>query len=185
MILTLDRVYTYYRETESFWYTCRMTLTTHAVVGAAVVSMLPQHPVLGVCLAFASHFAIDAIPHWDYPIASASINPLMGSSMKYDKSLILDATRIGADALTGVSLAVLFFASPQTLTPIVLGACAGILPDPLQFVYTRFRREPLVSLQLFHQWIHTKNYMKNAVFLGVSTQLIFIATIVIAVKVLR
>lgn len=159
-----------------------MTLTTHAVVGAAFVSIMPAHPMLGVVLAFASHFIIDAIPHWDYPIDSASINPHFGTKMKYNKALVLDALRIGIDAILGVLISILVFASPQTLAVVFLGACMGILPDPLQFVYTRFRHEPLMSLQRFHQWIHTDNHLENAKLFGVFSQVLFVVAIITAVK---
>ena len=45
-----------------------LTLMTHAIVGAAIVGLVPAHPLLGLSLAFASHFILDALPHWDYPI---------------------------------------------------------------------------------------------------------------------
>lgn len=161
-----------------------MTLTTHAVVGAAIVSIMPQHPIWGVCAAIGSHFVIDAIPHWDYPIASASINPNLGLAMKYDRAFYLDVVRIGADALLGVVLSLLLFSTPQTQLLVFIGAGAGILPDPLQFVYTRYKHEPLVSLQRFHQWIHTKNHMKKAKFFGIISQIIFIVAVIAVVRIL-
>ena len=45
-----------------------MILTTHAIVGAALASFLPSHPIAAFVAGFASHFALDAIPHVDYPI---------------------------------------------------------------------------------------------------------------------
>lgn len=159
-----------------------MTLTTHAVVGAAVASLIPQHPVLGFCAGFASHFIIDAIPHWDYPIASSSIDPLQGTVMKYDGAFFLDVLRIGADALFGVLLSVRVFATTVLLPIVVLGAVAGILPDPLQFVYTRFRHEPLLSLQRFHEWIHTRDHLENTKILGIISQVLFIVAVIGATK---
>jgi hypothetical protein len=50
-----------------------MILSTHAIVGGAVASLLPSHPMPVAALGFASHFAIDAIPHWDYPLRSISV----------------------------------------------------------------------------------------------------------------
>src|SRR6516225_11831962 len=44
-----------------------MILSTHAIVGGTIASLFPSHPALVVAAGFASHFAIDAIPHWDYP----------------------------------------------------------------------------------------------------------------------
>lgn len=159
-----------------------MTLTTHAVVGAAVASLMPTHPVLGMCAAFVSHFAIDAIPHWDYPIASASINPQQGGGLSYDKDLLVDVVRIGADLVFGLLLAVALFATPQLFWIVLAGACAGIVPDPLQFAYLRIRREPLVSLQRFHEWIHTKNHLLGAKTFGIFSQLLLVALVVAATR---
>jgi len=49
-----------------------MILSTHAVVGGAIASFIPLHPLLVAVAGFASHFAIDAIPHWDYRLRSQS-----------------------------------------------------------------------------------------------------------------
>jgi hypothetical protein len=77
---------------------------------------------------------------------------------------------IGADAFVGLPLAVFFFATPATALVIALGAIAGMLPDPLQFVHTIYPREPLKSLQRFHSWIHSKRRLRWR--LGVSSQLV-------------
>lgn len=52
-----------------------MILSTHAVVGGAIGSLFPSHPILVALLGFTSHFVIDAIPHWDYPLKSISVKP--------------------------------------------------------------------------------------------------------------
>jgi hypothetical protein len=57
----------------------------------------------------------------------------------------------------------------------VIGAVAGMLPDPLQFVQSLCPREPLNSLQRFHGWIHSKR--KLAWRIGVSSQLAFVAAV--------
>ena len=74
-----------------------LTLTTHAIVGAAIVHFMPSHPLAAVCLAFASHFLLDAFPHWDYPIWSTSLKPSIASPMKYDRALFTDMLTIGTD----------------------------------------------------------------------------------------
>jgi len=79
-----------------------LTLTTHGVVGGAIVSLIPTYPVLGLCLAFASHYLLDGIPHLDYPIRSASLRPNSAAPMKYDTALLTDAITISADAALGV-----------------------------------------------------------------------------------
>ena len=132
----------------------RLTLTTHAIVGAAIVSVMPAHPPLAIAAAFASHFLLDAIPHWDYPIRSDSVNPLVAATMKYDRALLTDMLTIGADAILGIGLALFLLARPSNLALVFCGAGAAILPDALQFAYMRFPREPLITLQRFHSWMH-------------------------------
>ena len=54
----------------------------------------------------------------------------------------------------------------------MLGAIAGMAPDPLRFVYPR---EPLNSLQRFHRWVHAKQRLTWPI--GVSSQVLFAATV--------
>ena len=162
----------------------RMTLTAHAIVGAAVVATIPAHPVLGVCAAFASHFLADAIPHYDYHIRSASINPKVGGKITFDRALLLDFFSIGGDFALGMILAILLFATPVTWWLVVAGAFAGTLPDALQFVYSKFKHEPLVSLQRFHKWIHTSVHMREHLMLGIVSQVFFLVAVVTAAKIL-
>ncbi len=159
-----------------------MTLTAHAIVGAAIVSAMPEHPILGVCLAFASHFLVDAIPHYDYHIRSASINPKIGAPMLFDRALLLDFFSIGGDFALGLLLGILFFAAFSSVWLAALGAFAGMLPDALQFAYTRFRHEPLVSLQRFHKWIHTSYHLRERPVVGVVSQVLFLFVFVVLAR---
>ena len=158
-----------------------MTLTTHGVAGGAIVSLIPTYPVLGLCLAFASHYLLDAIPHLDYPIRSASLIPKSAAPMKYDTALLADAITIGADAALGVALALLLFATRGSVALVVCGALAAILPDVLQFAYTRFPHEPLASLRTVHRWAHISKGIKQPI-LGIVSQVIFLVVIVVAVR---
>jgi hypothetical protein len=38
-----------------------------------------SHPTTAFVLGFASHFVLDAIPHWDYAIRSAAVDPKIGA----------------------------------------------------------------------------------------------------------
>ncbi len=42
-----------------------MTATAHALVAGAIARAIPN-PAIAVPLAFASHFIMDCIPHWDF-----------------------------------------------------------------------------------------------------------------------
>jgi hypothetical protein len=67
---------------------------------------------------------------------------------------------------------------PATIAVIVLGALAAMLPDPLQFGHSVHPHEPLATLQRFHRWIHTKRQLKWP--LGISSQIIFAAAVIVA-----
>ena len=149
-----------------------MILSTHAIVGGAVASLLPSHPVLVVVLGFASHFVIDAIPHWDYPLQSISVKPGADNrKLRLDRRLVLDLFLISLDAFAGLAAAIFLFAPPASPVVIALGAVAGMLPDPLQFAHSLYPHQPLKILQRFHVWIHSKQRLGWR--LGASTQALF------------
>ena len=155
-----------------------MILSTHAIVGGAIASLLPSHPVLAVAAGFASHFAIDAIPHWDYPVRSIATGKTADNrKLKVSATLFRDLALIGFDACAGLALALLLFATSTTAWVIALGAIAGMLPDPLQFVHSVYPHEPLKSLQRFHGWIHSKKKLQWQ--LGVSSQAGFAALVTV------
>jgi len=154
-----------------------MILSSHAIVGAALASLMPAHPVTTFAVGFASHFALDAIPHADYPIRSQSINPEIGAPMTLDTGLLWDVLTIGSDGLFGILVAVFLFGSPLGHWAILLGAIGAMLPDPLQFVCARFPHEPLRTLQRFHRWAHTDRQIKGTI-LAVGTQAGFVAVVV-------
>jgi hypothetical protein len=145
-------------------------LSTHAIVGGAIASLFPSNPILAAAAGFASHFAIDAIPHWDYPLRSISVGRGADNRrLRLNRAVMIDLTCIGVDACAGLALAVWLFATPSSAWIIALGGIAAMAPDPLQFVHSIHPREPLVTLQRFHGWIHSKR--KLAWRLGVSSQI--------------
>jgi hypothetical protein len=155
-----------------------MILSTHAIVGAAIASFLPSHPTTAFVLGFGSHFVLDAIPHWDYPIRSASVKPKVGAPVTFDRALLRDVLVIGSDGLLGLLAALLLFASSDNLWSILLGAFGAMLPDPLQTIHAHFPREPLRTLQRFHDWIHTDKEIKRDIILGVGSQITLVAVMV-------
>ena len=159
-----------------------LTLTTHAIVGAAIASVLPAYPSLAIAAAFASHFLLDAIPHWDYPIRSDSVNPNVAAAMKYDRALFGDLLRIGTDATLGIALALLFLARPSDFALLLCAAVAAMLPDALQFAYMRFPREPLISLQRFHLWMHASRDLRGRPILGLSAQIALVVVVLLVAR---
>jgi hypothetical protein len=159
-----------------------MILSTHALVGAALANMFPAHPAAAFAVGFASHFVLDAIPHADYPIRSASLDPKIGAPLRFDRALLQDAVTIGADGFLGLLIAFLLFASTGNQWAILLGAFGAMLPDAIQFLHARFPREPLRTLQRFHRWAHTSTDIKDQVGLAIASQvLLVVATSAVSV----
>jgi hypothetical protein len=152
-----------------------LILATHAIVGAAIASQIPNHPITALVAGIASHFAIDAIPHWDYPLRS--ILSKKGSPLTLDRRLLVDCSLIAVDGLGGLAIALSLFAQPGALLTILLGALGGMLPDPFQFVHRLYPHEPLRTVQRFHGWIHTKRKLDWP--LGVASQLAFNAAVIL------
>ena len=151
-----------------------MILSTHALVGAAIANLLPAHPGAAFVLGFASHFALDAIPHADYPLRSASLDPKIGAPLRFDRALLQDAITIGADGLLGLVFAFVLFASAENQWTILLGAIGAMLPDAIQFLHARLPREPLRSLQRLHRWAHTKTEINERVVLAIASQVLLV-----------
>jgi hypothetical protein len=152
-----------------------MILCSHALVGAAVASTIPSHPAAALLIGFASHFILDAIPHADYPIRSRSVNPEIGAPM------VLDAAFSGTSDhwfrwTVGHPGRRLSIRIPESLSAVLLGAMEDA-PDPLQFVYAHFPREPLWTLQRFHRWAHTDKQIQDLA-LAFGTQAAFVAVII-------
>lgn len=159
-----------------------MTLTTHALIGVSTASFFPKYPLLAFGAAFLSHFIIDAIPHWDYPIKSLQQNmdnPLE-SKIISNSAFVTDLIRIGFDFLLGITLSFLIFRPENPLLgqTVFMGAIGGILPDPLQFLYWKIKKEPLISLQRFHIWIHAKTDLKDKPIKGIIFQIVLVAVVI-------
>ena len=153
-----------------------MILSTHAIVGGAIASLMPGHPVLCFFVGAASHFAIDAIPHVDYPLHSISVRRSSPRALTLNWLLVQDLGLITLDACVGLAIVLWLYACPGATTAVVAGALGAMLPDPLQLLQKLYPREPLKSLQRFHSWTHTKRKLKWP--LGVSSQLSFVALVV-------
>jgi hypothetical protein len=155
-----------------------MILTTHASVGAALATIMPNNPVLGFVIGFGSHFILDSIPHWDYKLRSSRRNkqkPLTNDII-IGKDFYKDLVKIGLDATLGLVLSLFFlgFLQQQLILMILCGAIGGMTPDFLQFVYFKWRHEPLISLQKFHIWMHAKTGLNEKPLLGILSQVAII-----------
>lgn len=164
-----------------------MTLATHAVAGGFIGAIAAQNPILAGSAAFLSHFLLDAIPHWDYKLRSSKedSNQPMNNNISINRDFVIDLFKIGFDMLLGFSIILgLFYNAPlYVIISAFIGGCLAVSPDFLQFVYFKFRREPLVSLQKFHViFMHAKTNLNNQPLIGVSAQLVLIFFIIVLVQ---
>jgi hypothetical protein len=153
-----------------------MILSTHAVVGGAIASLMTSHPALAFAVGVTSHFAIDAIPHVDYPLYSITARPSAPSALTLNWLLVQDLGLITLDASLGLAIVLWLYASAGATIAVLAGALGAMLPDPLQVLHKLYPREPLRSLQRFHGWMHTKRRLSWP--LGVSSQLSFVVLVV-------
>jgi len=102
-----------------------MTEAAHFVVGAAICRHVRCKP-LGLALAFASHFALDAIPHFEHPrvLGLASWTPVVLVSW-------LATVIVGAALWQGFRGE--RESDPWTRVYLVLGGVLGGLPDQLKW----------------------------------------------------
>lgn len=146
-----------------------MTLGTHITVGVAAASPFlvgplsasAMAPVGAFACAMASHYLVDMIPHWDWPIQSiqkSSDHPLDGSvhsrgAVANDVAVAIMDMSLGALA---VAVAVGAVGAVIPLGILLAAYLGGVLPDALQLVYFAYKKEPLLTLQKFHSWTHAK-----------------------------
>jgi hypothetical protein len=158
-------------------------LSTHAVVGAALATLLPRDPVLVFAAGVASHFVIDAIPHWDYPLHGISVGRSQTGAIRLNGALFRDVCLIALDACFGLALAIWLFAQSTPIWIIAIAAFAAMLPDPLQVLHRLYPHEPLRTLQRFHEWMHTDRKLGWRI--GVGSQIAFSAAIVVMTNLLQ
>jgi hypothetical protein len=157
-----------------------MLTIPHMLVGATTATIVTHatgSPALGFVAAVASHFVLDMIPHLDIPPSAPRIpgtddvelTPRIWTQIVLDNGI----------AVLGVAyLWITHFGYPN-LTPFVLGAAGGFLPDFIDNVpfwkYSLRKLPGIKQLHKFHEWTHhfwLKRFpMERFAALGVVTQL--------------
>jgi hypothetical protein len=146
-----------------------MLETPHVAVGIAIATKIPN-PWISIPLAFASHFVLDKIPHWNPHLYTETQKT--GKPSK--QSTIIAIADISASLILGSAFA--YNAIPNTQMAIVILACsfASVLSDVIKYPYYYFhlRQKWLVT------WVKFERSMQvdtKTVFWGVLTQLTTIA----------
>jgi hypothetical protein len=170
-----------------------MTQATHAIIGAAAASLFPEQPGLAFAAGFASHFIIDAIPHWDYDRQWLhSINysyDKMHTSVRLGKDAWHDVGIVGIDAFIGFLLTCwLAWYLDVPLGIALIGAGAGLFPDFLHFIFFAFRKYEWVDrvlepLERFHAWVGWREYKYMHPAQGIALQLALVVVVVGLLKI--
>lgn len=162
-----------------------MILATHAIAGAAL-GKWSGNPWLGFGLGWLSHYVLDMIPHWQYDVKSYKDKDAAGKPKKegewaidFRRALVLT----GIDFAAGLAVSILVFQGPEGFLapsfPILAGAIGGILPDALQAVYLKTKREPFASLQKVHNWFHASWDFDFHSKLGMALQVVLVFALVL------
>lgn len=165
-----------------------MTLTSHSIIGAAIANLVPANPEIGFALAFASHYLSDMVPHAEL-VSEDSIIEKRDDGDSFDKknlkSIFHNAESSFGFLLIGLDFAVaiilcmfIFVRNRESLIATIAGIIGGVLPDFLQFLYYKIRKEPFIFLQKIHNFFHNPDKMKDKPIKGIATQIITVAIVV-------
>lgn len=110
-----------------------MILSPHILTGAAIASRI-QNPILGIFLAFLSHYLLDIPPHKEY-----SIDNIKGRRWAMVSG---DLLKVFLDMLS--ALAIIYFLTENN--PMVYwGGLAAIMPDGLTLLHLVFPKNQLLA----------------------------------------
>lgn len=145
-----------------------MLETPHALLGAAIAVKL-GNPALSIPLAFASHFVLEKVPHW---------NPHLNyETDKYGKPTKESTIIVVIDSSLALILgSAIAFSQPSTLMIInvLLSSFAAVLPDLIEapYFFLMVRNNKYIK-----KWIEFQKRLQiNAPpFLGLLTQVLTVA----------
>jgi len=142
-----------------------MLLTPHILLGAAIGSKISS-PAAIFALSFASHYFLDAFPHYEYEILG------LKGKVAGNKKIFIDLLKLAADFCFGTGLALLLVWNSPFRTGAILGMLSALIPDALLFLYWRYPNSKFLKLfALPHRACH---FLKNLspVWLGLSVEII-------------
>lgn len=136
-----------------------MLAASHALVGGAIVKMIPD-PKISLPLAFLSHFFLDAVPHWDfitnlddqerdYPSSVGTLVPKSQLTVTIVKTIL--------EFSVGVGLSFYLF---RSVNPVYLasGIIFAQLPDYIEAPYLFFKMKfpPSVAIKKVQTALHSR-----------------------------
>lgn len=144
-----------------------MLETPHVIVGAAIASKIPN-PLISIPLAFASHFVLDLVPHW---------NPHLNTEIKkYGKVTAQSTMFVLVDVIASLAVGSFFAlrAAPDTghVVTIYLTCLASVMPDVIEGPYFFMG----IKSKIIDKWISFQKSIQNdtTIIPGLAIQLVTI-----------
>ena len=148
-----------------------MLETPHVFIGAAIAVAVPN-PLISIPLAFASHFVMEMVPHW---------NPHLNTEMeKFGKPTRRSTAITAVDstlALVSGSFIAFQFLPNMSQAFLILACCfASVLPDVMEGPYFFLK----MKSKWVTKWIGFQKSLQNdtTAFWGLATQLLTIAAVI-------
>ena len=140
-----------------------MLETPHVIVGAAIATKV-VHPALAIPLALASHFLLDAIPHWN-PHLNSETNKL-GKPTKRTTTIVITDVLVSLGA--GFLITFRFLPDVRHAALVIICCFAAVLPDVVEGPYFFLGKRN----EIIKKWIsmHKAIQSDTSFLLGTATQ---------------
>jgi len=142
-----------------------MLETPHVVLGAAIATKIPN-PYIAIPLAFASHFILERVPHW---------NPHLNTEIKKHgkvtkQSTIIVAIDVLLSLFLGTFIAIQVLPNSPHFWTIMVASFAAVLPDVMEGPYFFLG----IKSNFIIKWIKFQKILQNDadIVLGLSTQVV-------------
>jgi hypothetical protein len=152
-----------------------MLETPHVFIGAAIATAIPN-PFIAVPLAFASHFVLEMVPHW---------NPHLNSETKKfgqptRRSTFITTVDATIALVSGSFIAYQAFPDMSLVVTILACCFAAVLPDVMEGPYFFLH----MKNAFIEKWISFQKSLQNDTgpVLGMLTQAVAIVAAVLSIK---
>lgn len=131
-----------------------MLYTPHFLIGSAITKLVPN-PLIGLSLAFASHFILDFVPHNDFDLRpGVTIKEMLSYPAK--RKLFIFGTMV-LDGLLMISCLLWLFVRSGNPWYQIAGGLVGISPDLFEQILM-ILGVPLLGFQNQLQWRVSAKY---------------------------
>ena len=152
-----------------------MLETPHVAIGAAIATKIPN-PFISIPLAFASHFVLEHIPHWNPHIVSETKK--YGRPTK--KSVMIIAVDVTLALVTGSLIAWQAMPDTKHAMTIMAASFASVLPDLIESPYFFLK----MRTKFLKDWLNFQKSLQvdTTPFWGLLTQIATIAAAILWLK---